>query len=153
MQHSTAYALTCSSFVAGLLLLSACGDPEVTRLERVRTFMTAELEPPSDIIWDNAGFILTYEGEENIFPANDEEWTAMIDAANELKRIAEEMKDPAYAGDDPAWGVTADGLIATGDLLIESASAQDEQAFFDAGGQLYRVCVSCHQRYNMKSVE
>jgi cytochrome c2 len=31
---------------------------------------------------------------------------------------------------------------------MEAAAAQDKEAFFQAGAQLYSVCTACHQAYN-----
>ena len=50
-----------------------------------------------------------------------------------------------YPGDD--WIEFSQGLITMGENAMAAANAQDEEALFKAGGEIYNVCVACHQIY------
>ena len=54
---------------------------------------------------------------------------------------------PGHARPGGDWNEISQGLIATAELLIDAAERQDSDAVFDYGGQLYNVCVACHQLY------
>jgi cytochrome c2 len=55
---------------------------------------------------------------------------------------------PGRAEDSDAWIIYSQGLSEAGVLAMEAAAAQDKEAFFQAGAQLYSVCTACHQAYN-----
>jgi cytochrome c2 len=55
---------------------------------------------------------------------------------------------PGRAEDNDAWIIYSQGLSEAGVLAMEAAAAQDKEAFFQAGAQLYSVCTACHQAYN-----
>ncbi|HCI87057.1 MAG TPA: hypothetical protein DHV53_00270, partial [Gammaproteobacteria bacterium] len=55
---------------------------------------------------------------------------------------------PGRAEDNDAWMIYSQGLSEAGVLAMEAAAAQDQEAFFQAGAQLYSVCTACHQAYN-----
>jgi hypothetical protein len=38
-------------------------------------------------------------------------------------------------------------IVTMGERAIAAAEARDEDALFEVGGQLYNVCVACHQLY------
>ena len=48
-------------------------------------------------------------------------------------------------GDD--WVEYSRGLIDAGELALLAAQQQDKKALFDAGGQIYQVCLACHNQY------
>ena len=70
---------------------------------------------------------------------------AVVDQGNLLKM-------PGHSrGED--WNEIATGLTQTAELLIDAAEQKNDQQVFDYGGQLYNVCVACHQRYLMPEGE
>ena len=54
---------------------------------------------------------------------------------------------PGRAVDNQGWQNIAQGLVDAGLLAQAAAKNQDSDALFDAGGQIYRVCKSCHSVY------
>jgi hypothetical protein len=44
-------------------------------------------------------------------------------------------------------------MMTMGERAITAAEAQDEEALFEVGGQLYNVCVACHQQYMLADQE
>ena len=137
--------------LGGALMLSACGNNEEAEIEArmsaVATFMTEEMDETADGIWDNAGYILTEEGEESLFPETDEEWAVVIQATDDLIAQTRRLQSEEFAGDDEEWIAISEGLVVAAERVRAAAEARDEDEVFDAGGQVYRVCLACHQRY------
>ena len=129
------------------LLLTACGDPEAAREQRVHDFMVGEFNETAEAVWDNAGYVLTAEGEESLFPETDAEWQAIVADAAELKRLSARLASSELAADDQDWLVFSEGVGVVSDRIADAARAHDEEELFDAGGQLYQSCLACHERY------
>ena len=109
-------------------------------------FMGWVLDPLADVIWSSAGTITTMEGVEDLAPTTQEGWDEVRNAAATIAELGNVLQIPAYSeGED--WNEYAQGLSRTAMLLIEAAQEKDDQKVFDHGGQLYNVCVACHQLY------
>ncbi|MEM8766738.1 MAG: hypothetical protein AAGE43_04795 [Pseudomonadota bacterium] len=110
------------------------------------------LDPNADVIWGSAGTITTFEGVEDLTPTTQEGWDAVRNAAATLAEAGNLLKIPGHSqGED--WNEISGGLTRTAVRLIEAAEQKDGQAVFDYGGQLYNVCVSCHQLYMLPEDE
>lgn len=131
-------------------LLTACsgGDSEEARLERTLTLMNEELDPATDGIWQHSGWELTEEGEVSLFPKTDEEWAAMAEAADEVIAVTRKLQSEEYSGGDEEWIAIAESVIVFAGEAKEAAIAQDEDGVFESGGDIYRACRACHQRYS-----
>ena len=92
-------------------------------------------------------------GEESLFPDTEEGWDEVVASAQSVIALTEELKTEEYSDNDPEWIAISDGLIVAAELARDAAQAREEQALFDAGGQMYRVCLACHQRYAMEAPE
>jgi hypothetical protein len=104
------------------------------------------LEPAADVVWDNAGTIITAEGRQELAPTTDEGWENVVRAGATLSEASNLLMLPGRAaGDD--WVEYARALSGTGRLVMEAARAQDADALFDAGGRVYQVCRACHNQY------
>lgn len=104
------------------------------------------IDPSADVIWGAAGTITTLEGVEDLAPTTDEGWDAVRNAAATLAETGNLLKMPGRSrGAD--WDEIADGLTRTAVLLISAAENRNDDQVFDYGGQLYNVCVACHQLY------
>lgn len=142
-------------------VLAACGEKQgsattnTTPYEPVvdtKQFMDWIIDPMSDVVWGSAGTISTVEGEENLAPTTQEGWDAVRNAAATLAEAGNLLQMPGHSrGDD--WNEIASGLTHTGVLLIEAAENKNEQQVFDYGGQLYNVCLSCHQLYMLPATQ
>lgn len=142
------------------LLLANCSAPEETTSEatttagayntslNVQEVMTLVLEPASDILWDSGGWILDAAGLEELFPTTDEGWDYVLAQAAVVVESGNMLALPGRAEDNDAWMIYTEGLSAAGMAAMESAAAHDEEAFFQAGAQIYSVCTACHQAYN-----
>lgn len=142
--------------VALSLVLGACGNEDrqiEARMEHAAEFMRDELDPAVDGIWLRSGWVLTDQGEESLFPDTEEGWDEVVASAQNVIALTEELKTEEYSDNDPEWIAISDGLIVAAELARDAAQAREEQALFDAGGQMYRVCLACHQRYAMEAPE
>lgn len=140
-----------------ILLLAGCGSSEQGKSTPYRPttemmdLMNWILDPSADVIWGNSGWELTAEGERELFPETNAEWDKMVHAAATIAESGNLLMMPGREngvdGRGEDWIAYSQALVDTGNQLIEASQAQDKQAIFDIGGQLYRVCVACHQRY------
>ena len=142
------------------LLAVGCGEKQTgaetsvgleSNLE-MHDFMGWVLDPLADVIWSSAGTITTVEGVEDLAPTTQEGWDEVRNASATIAELGNLLQGPGYTeGED--WNEYAQGLTGTAMLLIEAAEQQDDQKVFDLGGQLYNVCVACHQLYMLPEDE
>lgn len=145
------------SLAAALLavLLSGCNRPTLGTpdtappyepIADVRQTMEWILEPAADVIWDSAGTIITVEGRIELAPTTDEGWDNVRKHAAIVAETGNLLMLPGRAaGAD--WIAYARVLQTTGKRAMAAAEAQDADALFEAGGQLYEACVACHAQY------
>jgi len=113
----------------------------------VGDFMVWMLEPAADVLWDNAGFIITADGEQDLQPTTQAGWDKVRDAATVVAEAGNLLMMPGYAADSGDWTEYASGLVMAGNRAREAAQAKDADALFQAGANLYSVCLACHNRY------
>ncbi|MCY4265034.1 MAG: hypothetical protein OXE78_09270 [Gammaproteobacteria bacterium] len=114
----------------------------------VQEIMALVLEPAADILWDSGGWILDSTGYRELYPTTDEGWDYLQAQAAIVVESGNSLALPGRAEDNDAWMIFSEGLSQAGVNAMESAAARDEEAFFQAGAQLYSVCTACHQAYN-----
>jgi hypothetical protein len=138
-------------------LLIGCGEeeapgPAYQPVVDTKQFMNWILDPMADVIWGSAGTITTIEGVEDLAPTTQEGWDAVRNAAATLAETGNLLQIPGHSrGSD--WNEISAGLTQTAVLLIEAAENQNDEQVFDYGGQLYNVCVSCHQLYMLPEAD
>ena len=140
------------------LLLAGCSAPEDDSAASSASFYTTELnmaelmslvlEPASDILWSSGGWVMDASGYEELYPTTDDGWAYVRAQAAIVVESGNMLALPERAEDNDAWMIYSQGLSEAGVLAMEAAAAQDEEAFFQAGAQLYSVCTACHQAYN-----
>ncbi|OUS09678.1 hypothetical protein A9Q90_02795 [Gammaproteobacteria bacterium 54_18_T64] len=113
----------------------------------VKHIMQWVLDPAADSVWDSAGSIITAAGTRELAPTTDEGWLAVEHNAAVVAASGNLLLMPGRAVDDQGWQNIAQGLVDAGLLAQAAAKNQDSDALFDAGGQIYRVCKSCHSVY------
>ena len=132
--------------------LAACEAPppppqpyvNVTELPEVMTWI---LDPAADVLWDSAGAIITEAGTEDLAPTTDEGWDHARNNAATVAEVGNLLMLPHLAKDRRDWIEIAQGLVRAGVAARDAATAHDADALFEAGANLYNVCVSCHQLY------
>jgi len=142
-----------AAVLAGLLTLSACNEapPQQTipfkPTASIREFMVWGLEPAADVLWDSAGYVITAEGEQDLQPTTQEGWDHVRNAATLVAESGNLLMMPGYAEDQQDWVEYAGGMVAAGVQARDAALAKDADALFQAGANLYSVCLACHNRY------
>jgi len=110
--------------------------------------MSYILDPAADVIWDSAGTVITEAGHQDLAPTTDEGWDRVRNNAAVVIETSNLLMMPGRAIDEDNWMEISKGLMVAGKRAMAAAEAHDGDALFDAGGHLYRVCLSCHQSYN-----
>jgi hypothetical protein len=114
----------------------------------VQELMRSVIEPSADILWDNAGWIESAAGYEELYPTSDDGWAYVRAQAAILVESGNMLALPGRAVDDEAWLVYSEALTEAGLRAMRAAETHTEEDFFQAGAQLYSVCTACHQAYN-----
>ena len=145
--------------VAASLLMVACSQQEPqdsaatddgsfnTSLS-VSEVMLSVLEPASDTLWDNAGWVESAAGYEELYPTTDEGWAFVRAQAAVVAESGNLLALPGRAIDNDAWMIYSEGIVDAGLMAMKAADERNEEDFFQAGAQLYSVCTACHQAYN-----
>ncbi len=148
----------CGALLILLSSLAGCSQPEQTEAAAfaptgtVLEFMNWHLEPAADVLWDSAGYIVTEDGEVDLQPTTQEGWDKVRNAATVVAESGNLLMIPGYAVDSD-WLEYSRGLITAGIKAREAAQAEDADALFQAGAQLYSVCLACHNRYIVQAQE
>ena len=134
------------------MLLSACapaGDSSgrFTAVADVQQLMASIVDPAADFYWDAVGWIVDENGTEEVRPANDEEWEAVVNAAFLIAESGNLLLMESRALDEGAWIAMSQALIDVGKRAIEAAETRNEMAVFDVGAEVYAVCTNCHAAY------
>jgi len=140
----------------GVLLLGACttdsATDRYTSVGDVQELMAHIVEPSAQVYWGAVGWILDFEGEHEIRPANEEEWLEIENAAFMVAESGNLLMMDGRALDDGAWMQMSQALIEIGRRAVEVAEAKDEQAVFDVGAEMYFVCSNCHATYALETL-
>jgi hypothetical protein len=51
------------------------------------------------------------------------------------------------ARDEGQWMALARALVDKGEECVKAAEQKNKQRMFDVGGDLYQICLNCHQQY------
>lgn len=114
----------------------------------VSEIMLSILEPASDTLWDNAGWIESAAGYEELYPTTDEGWAFVRAQAAVVAESGNLLALPGRALDNDAWMIYSQGIVDAGLTAMKAADERNEEDFFQAGATLYSVCTACHQAYN-----
>ena len=140
------------------MVLVSCTEPAPPAIPYkpvgdVKQTMNLVLDPAADVVWGSAGYILTLEGEQHLAPTTDEGWLAVKQSAAVVAESGNLLMMPGRARDQADWMEISAGLVAAGERAMAAAEAQDAEQLFKVGGELYNVCVSCHQLYIAEPAE
>ena len=151
------FQLAMSGIVAGFLAACSPAEDQSSGGEATAAFnttlpmtdlMTMVLEPAADSLWDNAGWIESSAGYEELYPTTDEGWDFMVAQAAVVAESGNLLALPGRLMDNEAWLVYSEGMVEAGLMAMDAAKRRHEEDFFQAGAQLYSVCRACHQTYN-----
>ncbi len=144
---------------------SASGNAEFNAGDLRATLTTQELmahviDYNADGVWLRQGWVLG-ETVEELFPIDERGWFEAESSALTLAEASNLLLLPGRNPDDSqAWIDWSHGLHDTAIKAAKAAetaasdpSPANKQAFFDAGGEIYVVCRSCHERYVIGNVQ
>lgn len=114
--------------------------------------MAHVVEPAAQVYWGAVGWVLDFDGEHELRPANEEEWLAVENAAFAVAESGNLLMMDDRALDDEGWIVMSQALIEIGRRAVEVAEAKDEQGVFDVGAEMYYVCTQCHATYAVETL-
>ena len=149
--------LTLTAVTAGVLLACSPAEQQEAASDTGASYntslpmaelMTMVLEPAADSLWDNAGWIESAAGYEELYPTTDEGWDFMVAQSALVAEAGNLLALPGRAVDNDAWLIYSEGMIDAGMMAMDAAKRRHEEDFFQAGAQLYSVCRACHQTYN-----
>jgi hypothetical protein len=129
---------------------AACGGtqpPPYRAVADTKTLMDSVMERQADIVWSSVGTILTDEGEQEVRPKSDEEWTAVKDAAVNLTETGNLLLVPPRLQDGDRWVKNVQAMMVQAEKMIGAAERKDARAVFDVGSDLYDTCTNCHKHY------
>ncbi|MCY4398020.1 MAG: hypothetical protein OXE96_01560 [Gemmatimonadetes bacterium] len=139
------------SCVAILFLLGCTADapepPPFAAVADGRQLMVSVIEPAAEVYWDAVGVIMDEEGTHEIEPRTPEEWEAVVNAAYVLAESGNLLLMEDRAQGRGHWIAMSRSMSEVGQRAIEAAEAEDPQAVFDMGAELYFVCTGCHTVY------
>ncbi len=99
-------------------------------------------------VWHNQGWLIDAEGTHELFPTDDAGWLAAESAAITLAEATNSLLLPGRPQDDDRRWVDDAHMLYDAAMKAQAAALKrDKQAFFDAGGEMYEACVSCHAHY------
>lgn len=99
-------------------------------------------------VWGAQGWVIDADGVKELFPDTDEGWTKAESAAFTLAETANALLLPGRPRSaERDWVEFSHMLYDSAKKAQEMALARDKQGFFDAGGEIYQSCTSCHNRY------
>ncbi|HJO04191.1 MAG TPA: hypothetical protein QGG47_09460 [Acidobacteriota bacterium] len=138
-----------------LLLLAwatlACGCATETapavRMANVKQLMGAVIEPAAEVYWDAVGAIIDENGLDEFAPSSPNEWAAVRNSALVLAESGDLLMVESRAVDQETWATLSLAMNEAGSLALAAADAQDPDAVFDAGAEVYFACAACHAAY------
>jgi hypothetical protein len=156
-----------AALLAGGLLQAACGNQSPASVPSpkpvngatsfdtsidTRQLMSWMIDPSSKVVFGAVATIVTEQGEENVQPRSDEEWTnvrnhaaTVLEAGNLL--MLEGRARPSLVKDVADWNAKARAMSAAARTAIEATEVKDAEALFAASGEIYQTCTDCHAKY------
>ncbi len=139
-----------------LLLMGGCQPVAESAREPVvpydlrfdmKMLMSHVIEPAAEVPWDSAGEIVTVDGTQDLAPTDEEGWHHVEAAGATLVETGNLLLMPGRDRGTDDWRQFSGLLSARGHQVMSAAQAKDKDALFQAGADLYSVCVACHQVY------
>lgn len=142
---------------AAALLGSGCRaspkPPPYKPVADVKQLMQSVVDPAADVVWGAVGTIVSKDGTQEIAPKDDAEWAVVRNNAVVLTESGNLLMMGSRPKDDGEWMRYCRELIDVGTRAVKAAEAKDKDAVFEVGGEIYAICSSCHERYQVKVVE
>ena len=105
------------------------------------------IDPAADLVWDAVGTVITADSVDHWEPETDEEWAVVRNGAVTLVESANLLMIGDRARDQDTWMRMTQGMIDSGQRMLEAVEARDVEAVFALGEDVYNACDSCHNLY------
>ncbi len=113
-----------------------------------KAMMADDVQPTAEVYWNAVQYISDENGSREIVPETEAEWQRTEQAAQQLKKLGEDLKRAEYAANKGTdWKDFAQGLVDAAGQAEQAAKAQSPDKVLQAGGTLYNVCSACHEVY------
>ncbi len=114
----------------------------------MQMLMNLVVEPVADTLWATAGWVLSDAGYEELYPTTDEGWAAAHNQSALVVEIGNMLALPERAMGRETWLNYSRALSSVGRTAMTATAEQNQEDYFQAGANLYSVCLACHQAYN-----
>jgi hypothetical protein len=139
--------------LVGLLAIGAisgCGAPAGSDRMAYRPVATVDqvmdgiVIPSSQAIFD----AVVYEnGQLTQAPRSDDEWFRLQMQALAVAEAGNLLMMPGRAKDSNDWPTFARAMVDAGEAAAHAAESQDIERLLRTGGELYRTCAACHEKF------
>jgi cytochrome c553 len=131
------------------ILLFGCGPktPQSNTTLSLGEVMGWVIDPNADVIWDSVKSISTKKGTTEIYPQTDAQWEAVRNSAAALVEAGNILTLEGRAKDNKQWVEYSKQLSKASAGALKAAQDKNKDALFDAGGDIYNACKSCHDKY------
>ena len=133
-----------------LITQLGCGGPQpsgpagYTAIGNVDQVMDAIVVPSSQAIFD----AVIYENGTLVQgPRTDEDWFRLQMHAVVVAEAGNLLLMPPRAKDGDEWTTFARAMTTSGADVLKAAEAKDVEGVLRTGGELYRACAGCHEKY------
>ncbi len=142
------------SVVAAVLSGAGCAaDPlPFDGVADVKLLMTSVIEPAAEVYWDAVGTIIDENGIDEFAPSTDEEWQAVRNAAVVIAESGNLLMMEGRLQGGVEWLAMSTAMIQAGRQALAAANAEDTDAVFDAGAEVYYTCTACHATYALDTI-
>jgi hypothetical protein len=123
-------------------------QPPFRPVADVEDIMRGIIEPLTRTVFSSVGAIVSQDGIQEIAPKNDKEWGAVRSAAMGLAEAGNLLMFESRTKDKRVdWMTMSQQLIDRSVDAANAAKAKNAEQLLLAGGDLYKVCESCHYQY------
>jgi hypothetical protein len=130
-------------------MVSACGQetPDANAYRPVATVdevMDAIVIPASDTVFD----AVVYENGALVqAPKTDDDWFRVRMDALAVAEAGNLLMMPGRARDAEEWVRFARAMVDSAETVARAAESHDVDRVLRTGGEMYRACAGCHQKY------
>jgi hypothetical protein len=126
---------------------ASAAAPTLTPVASTKQIMSAIVGPAADAIFNAVSTTVTAKGIEEVFPRNDEEWSALGSKAAALAEAGNLILVEGRAVDQGDWVKMSRAMIDAGKLTLKAVEGKSTEGILTAGEAVNETCDNCHERY------
>ncbi|WP_162785432.1 cytochrome c [Polynucleobacter necessarius] len=121
--------------------------PQTKTSLSLKQLMEWVIDPNADVLWDSVKTISNAQGTIEIYPKTDAQWESVRNSAAVLAESGNLLMIEGRAKDNQLWAAYAKQLSKAAEEALKAAQNKNKDDLFDAGGNIYNACKSCHDKY------